>query len=132
MIRYNKSRRLNEENLDLDSFKRALQENPTNREIKRIIRKYGYEAKESFNASWGTVINGGTLSSEEKWNPEIFMDTNFNSRELEFRIQTTSYGALKTNEYQRFLEGCENAYNLIRELERVDFSGLTNREDFID
>ena len=47
-----------------------------------------------------------------------------------FEISTISYGALSLDEYEKFLKSCNNAYNMCRELEKIDMSGLVDIDEY--
>lgn len=104
-----------------EEFRKRVANNPTNKKIQSIAKKYGYEAGQSYIYSWGDA--NIRIMRKKDFSPEIYY-TDSSSGKMEFKIQTTSYGALNEKQYETFLDGCQDAYNLVKELGKVDLSKL--------
>lgn len=113
--------------------------NVTFNKINNLCNKYGYTLDED-SSIW--VIRGSKYldvriyKSEDNKNrfvPEIYTPSRAKDmRVLDhpvFKINTPSYGALSTDDYAEYLEACNNAYNLVRALEKIDFSSLPETEE---
>lgn len=114
----------------------AMRENATFKEMAKICEKYGYELNRAFLRKLGSinqkVVEIGIKEKEGKdicnFTPRVYYSNEFildsNIDEYFFEIQTTSYGALKKEEYKEFLQAQQNAIQLVEELEKLDLSTL--------
>lgn len=60
------------------------------------------------------IISVSTNIGADEYMPDIFFeDGRFGSMEKKFKIQTTSYGALDTEEIKKFMEAYKKAINVV-------------------
>lgn len=109
-----------------------MRDNATFKKIDSICKKYGYE----LYAAYVEVYESGnkyprvSISKVQKFHPEIYYNNNLLDKKVNyFSIQTTSYGSLEKEEYEEFLKGCQDAYNLVSELEKIDLGTLAIIEE---
>lgn len=105
--------------------------NSTVSRIESLCKAYGYKLMYAYNVQYK---DGGRKylsmnivpDGSNKYAPTISVDR----KSLEVMIQTTSYGSLNIAEYEKFIEACDNAYNLAVGLSEIDFDKLpTNPDD---
>ncbi len=116
------------ESADNNDFKQAVKNNPINKKIKQIADKYGYVAKETFLTSYGGIQCSIYPKAHNDYHPDVYIDKYYDvddSGKIDFRIQTTSYGSISVSDYSEFLKACEDAYNMLSEIKKLDLSKLT-------
>ena len=81
------------------------------KDMQKFANELGYELEHPF---WQGGLLRLSISAKDRksYNPKIYVETGFFDNKIKFKIQTTSYGALDVNEYQKFLESAQNAYKL--------------------
>lgn len=127
------SRIREDDNQAYQEFIKKCQDNATWKKVNGICNKYGYRLSKD---SCVDVLPKGKLISmkifSDKTNeylPDIYFDhTRFGKEVMEFKIQTTSYGALTLEEHTKYVEAATSANNLIKDLEGIDFYTLYNDE----
>lgn len=108
-------------------IKKAMQDNATYKKAKSIAEKYGYIIDPH---CYVEVFNNGhkwinfRVRGKDRYDPEIYYDAPFGQQEYKFRIQTTSYGSLELDEYEQFLKKVTAAYDMVKELTKLDFYTL--------
>lgn len=118
---------LKESNAKSDFIKKS-RENATYKQMKKLARSHGYELGLAYWANWdGAVINLNPESGSyfSNYLPEIYSpDYSLSSDGTDWRIQTTSYGALDSVEFEKFIQANENAYELVEALSKIDLRTL--------
>ena len=126
------SKKLNEE--FSEEFRQEIVKNPINKKIKQIAAKYGYVAGETFLYWYGGIHCSVVPKDRGGYHPSVYIDSDI--KDVKFRIQTTSYGAISLEDYSEFLKGCEAAYNMVKEINKLDLTKLAKEpksddEDFM-
>lgn len=109
-----------------------IQNNETYKKAKAIAEKYGYEIQKACYVSVypdGTkYINFGVdENSDDRFSPAVYFDNFF--EHPTFAIQTVSYGFLEVNKYAYFIERVTAAYNMVKELDKLDLYTLYQYEE---
>ena len=103
-----------------------LSEYPLTARLKRLCARRGYYLYRCESYREGVLILS-IINNNDTFLPEIHYDS-ASSRTKEpgkFRIQTTSYGALELEEYEEFLNDCNEAFELVKEMkEAIDEIGI--------
>lgn len=108
-----------------EEFKQEIRNNPVNKKIKQIANKYGYNAGETFLYWYGGIHCTITSKDYNDYHPDVYVDNDLSDSEtIEFSIQTVSYGSLNLDEYSEFISCCNDAYNMMQELSKLNFSKL--------
>lgn len=121
---------------DDKNIKKEIENNPIAKKIKSIATKYGYEVsglvflRAYSQDSKYRSLNLNIRPKSRDYHPDVYIsdsiDKNGNGIDnLEFSIQTTSYGSIEVDEYQEFLKSCEDAYKMMSEIKKLDLSKLT-------
>lgn len=114
---------------------KKLNEDADNRSfdrIDRLCKRFGYALDEE---SCIKVINGNKYldvyvyaDGSNKYAPHIYPPARAVEQKIlncpNFRVQTSSYGALLPEEYEQFAVAVENANKLVQYLSSYDFSGF--------
>lgn len=114
---------------------KQLTEDTGNRSFDRIARlcnRFGYVLEEE---SCIKVINGNKYldvyvyaDGSNKYAPDIYPPVRAAEQKIlncpNFKVQTSSYGALLPEEYKQFAVAVENANKLVQYLSNYDFSGF--------
>lgn len=104
--------------------------------IDRLCKRFGYALDEE---SCIKVINGNKYldvyvyaDGSNKYAPHIYPPARAAEQKIlncpNFRVQTSSYGALLSDEYEQFAIAVENANKLVQSLSNYDFSGFPEVE----
>lgn len=112
---------------DNNDFKQEVKNNPINKKIKQIANKYGYVAKETYLTSYGGIQCSIYPKDHSDYHPDVYIDRYFDedkAGKIDFRIQTTSYGSISVSDYSEYLKACEDAYNMLSEIEKLDLNKL--------
>ena len=108
-----------------EEFKQEIINNPVNKKIKQIAEKYGYAAKETFLYWYGGIHCSISPKDYNDFHPEVSISSDLDDDSVvEYRIQTTSYGALSLDDYKEFLKCCDDAYNMMKEISELDLTKL--------
>lgn len=128
--RINESTSDTEEGTTEDSL---MRDNATFKKIDSICKKYGYELYDAYVKVYeksGNKYPRVSIRKVQKFHPEIYYNNSLLDKKVNyFSIQTTSYGSLEKEEYEEFLKGCQDAYNLVSELEKIDLETLAIIEE---
>lgn len=120
---------------------RVLKESENNNtfnKISNLCNKYGYSFDED-SSIWvireSKYLDIRIYKSNDNKNrfvPEIYTPNRAKDKRVldhpVLKIGTPSYGTLSIDDYAEYLEACNNAYNLVSALEKIDFSGLPEVE----
>ena len=115
-----------------------MEDNPVFQQIAEIADNHGYELSVAYLVGPANEPRIRFKNVNEKFKPEISYEArmNFNfSNPMEstfeghFRVQTTSYGSLAIDEYSKLAQYVANAYEMLKELEAVDISGLEHIDE---
>lgn len=115
------------EKSDIESIKKDMQSNSTYKKAKSIVEKYGYEIDPYcfVDVRKGNKFIKFNVEGNERFDPEIhFQRKSWGEDGYEFKIQTTSYGSLTIEEYATFLVRVTAAYNMVKELDKLDLFTL--------
>lgn len=127
---YNVTKKVNEseEDDEYEEMLNKMKSNSTYKKIDKLCNKYGYQL---YNAIARTRSDGKknidiTLNAPRgTYHADIYYTKpTFEGTDYKFEIQTTAYGALSAEEYEKFLKGCQDSYNLITELGKLDMTTL--------
>lgn len=120
------------EDTNKQDFIKKSRENATYKKIEKLARFCGYELGSAYWANWdGAVINLAPISgtSISEYLPEIYPPDYTSSNGTDWRIQTTSYGALDSVEFGNFVQANDNAYKLVESLSKIDLKTLEHEPD---
>lgn len=111
-----------------EDFKTVFANNSAVKKIDSLCNKYGYKLYSAYNKK---LQNGEdfikiNIRPVKDFHSEISFDDGyfFSNTKPHFTIQTTAYGALDLNDYEKFLKGCNDSYNLVKELNKINLSEL--------
>lgn len=110
---------------------------PTLEEVANVCSRYGYIVDPE-----SCLVQSGSLTSlhlyirpntqENRYYPRIHVKSG--RREdmglilavtgIKFTIETASFGSLEADEYSQFVEACNNAYEVVKYLQSIDFSNF--------
>ena len=107
------------------SFKKDCQNNATYKKAATICKKYNYQIADLCYVDDG-IVQFAVIADRKKMQPEIYFHTQRNGKQ-EFKIQTTAYGSLSMQEYTQFINSCNDAYNMCKELSKLDLLTLNSR-----
>ncbi len=94
-------------------FMDALKEELT--EAEKLCKKYGYYGE--FYIDENLVI-GDVYAQKDEYQPKIYIESR---KKFEIRIQTTSYGSLSIDKYNKFLSDNIDAMHLAEDLTNTLF-----------
>lgn len=106
---------LDEEDLKDADFMEALNDELNNAE--KLCKKYGYDG-EFWIDDTDYSVNGDIYSRRDEYQPKIYIRDRKN---FKIEIQTTSYGALSIDEYNKFLSDNIDAMHLAEDLTNTLF-----------
>lgn len=118
------------DNFTKSDFIKKSRENATYKKMEKLASNYGYDLGSAYWANWDeAVINispqYGNYFSE--YLPEIYPPSYIVNK---WRIQTTSYGALNSVEFEKFVQANENAYKLVEALSKIDLKTLEHEPEW--
>lgn len=96
-----------------------LSEYPLTARLKSLCARRGYYLYRCESYREGVLIL--SINNSDTFLPEIHYDSASvrTKQPGKFRIQTTSYGALELGEYEEFLHDCNEAFELVKEMEEA-------------
>ena len=110
---------------------------PTLEEVTNVCRRFGYIVDpESCLVQSGSLITLHLYilpnTTENRYYPRLYATTGRpgnvglikTTKEVKFAIETASFGPLEADEYSQFVEACNNAYEVVKYLQSVDFSNF--------
>lgn len=89
--------------------------------FRKAVKKFGYDV----GASWfekGLLRLGVTADDSREYQPAIYISREWKSDKLSFKIQTTSFGSLDSDEYEEFINVCNMAYGAVSFMKSYDYS----------
>lgn len=122
--RQTRNRIIREDDILIDKntdLREIVESNPTYKKIKSLCEKYNYRMKDGYKEKWDENSKDEYLrlalikNWQDEFQPEIYV----RGEEQKLEIQTTSYGALDINEYKEFLEKCEDAFELVEQINKL-------------
>lgn len=140
---FNESKELDESGEDdkaYQDYMNKMKSNPTFKKIESLCSKYGYRL---YGGTATTRKNGNKYIDiriqQADWNNKeyhadiYYSSPSFLGDDSRFEIQTAAYGALTVEEYAKFLKGCQDSYDLVTELNKIDLSTLYDpSEDYVE
>lgn len=112
-----------------------LHEHETYKKVQELCEKFGYKLHtiiRELHDEWEFRRCEIYPDKEKnKFTPDIYYidETPFgDTHNYVFEIQTIAYGACKAKEYGKFLGACNNAYQLIKELEKISINDWPTRK----
>ena len=105
-----------------------FEDNETLQAMKEVANRYGYYfegANRGYKSNPNKLYPFIRVSRKDRngYLPEIYFEDDLND-DYEYKIQTTSYGALNEEEFADFLNAQTKAYSLIQKLQNFDISKL--------
>ena len=105
-----------------------FEDNETLQAMKEVANRYGYDfegANRGYKSSPNKLYPFIRVSRKDRngYSPEIYFEDDLND-DYQYKIQTTSYGALNEEEFTDFLNAQTKAYSLIQKLQNFDISKL--------
>lgn len=105
-----------------------FEDNETLQAMKEVANRYGYDfegANRGYKSNPNKLYPFIRVSRKDRnsYLPEIYFEDDFND-DYQYKIQTTSYGALNEEEFADFLNAQTKAYSLIQKLQNFDISKL--------
>ncbi|WP_415276456.1 hypothetical protein [Clostridium perfringens] len=98
---------------------KLISENIGKERTSKVYECLGYEIRELkyHDGGYVSLIISGCQS--EKYLPSIYTEENFDTCDIEgFKIQTTAYGALHSDEIEEVIKGYQVALKVVKELEK--------------
>lgn len=89
--------------------------------FRKAVKKFGYDVGSSWFVK-GLLRLGVTADDSRDYQPTIYISREWNSDKLKFRIQTTSFGSLDSDEYEEFINVCNMAYGAVSFMKSYDYS----------
>ena len=106
---------LDEEDLKDTEFMNALNDELV--EAQKVCRKYDYDGDFWIDTT-DYSVNGDIYARRDKYQPKIYIK---DRKKFAIEIQTTSYGSLPINEFNKFLSDYEDALHLSEDLTNTLF-----------
>lgn len=106
---------LNDEDLQDTEFMSALEDELIQAE--KICKKYDYDG-EFWIDTTDYSVNGDVYSRRDEYQPKIYIR---DRKKFAIEVQTTSYGALPINEFNKFLSDNIDAMHLAEDLTNTLF-----------
>ena len=110
---------------------------PTLEEVTNVCRRFGYIVDPDSHISQSGSLKVLQLyitpnTTENRYYPRIYATTGRRgnvgliktTKEVKFAVETASFGSLGADEYPQFVEACNNAYEVVKYLQSVDFSNF--------
>lgn len=100
-----------------------MENNETFKKVAAMCDKYGYSLYTMVNRVWSKYnmpVIQINKKNDNRYAPEIsYTSKTFGGNDYRFEIQTTSYGSLDMDEYQKFMKAINNACELVKELSQI-------------
>lgn len=113
---------------DDNQARKEMLQYPLAQDIQNICNNYGYQLYYAYVDTDGLNLNV-YATDRRSYHPEVYIETDWRSHELTYKIQTTSYGSIELEEYYTFLESCNDAYNMCQEIQQlIEGSSLDETE----
>lgn len=130
----------NRKRLTYDEFRNMCINNEVYKRANAICEKYGRRIYDAYTMNNGKdIVLSISCSSRggQGYQPDIYYDNydnnniNYRDEPYSFRIGTVSYGSLKLDDYKKFMQEVNNAYELCDELSKLDFTKLQSRDEYV-
>lgn len=109
-------------------FVKRAYNNATYKQMKSICDRYGYELGLAYWANYNeariTIRPAG-----DEYLPQVYPPTVRVGKEEPWKVQTTSYGSLSIDEFDKFVEDNKRAYDMIKELSKIDLTTLEHEPE---
>lgn len=119
--------KVNEDTEDpYEDFKNSMKSNPTYKKINDLCEKYAYKLYAAYNEKYKIIPDTTTINIRptDDLHFDIYYEKSRESGEFEFTIQTAALGSLNLEKYAEFIAACQDSYNLVSELKKIDLSTL--------
>lgn len=110
--------------------RREMLQYPLAQDMQSICKNYGYELYYAYVDS-GILQLSVYAIDRKSYHPEVYIQPDWGSTEVKYRIQTTSYGSIDLEEYYDFLESCNDAYNMCQELQQLIESNSLDENEIL-
>lgn len=114
---------------DRKEFVKRSYDNATYKQMKSICDKYGYELGLAYWANYDDAVINIRPRGDNKYAPEVYPPKAWMGKKEPWKVMTTSYGSLTIDEFDKFVEGNNGAYDMIKELSRIDLSTLEHEPE---
>ena len=109
-------------------FKKKAESNPTFRKMDSICKKHGYILEIAYKRKWseGTPAEVSIeIRPKDRMSlqPEIYYQSHYGGAK-NFEINPSAGGSMNLKDYEDFMKKIQSAYDLVKELSKVDFSTL--------
>lgn len=111
-------------------FVTRVHNNPTYKKMKSICDKYGYELGLAYWANYGdAVVNIRPRPGDDEYAPEVYPPRRGWGRKTSWEIQTSSYGSLSIDEFEKFQKANDRVYHMVKELSNIDITTLEHEPE---
>lgn len=109
-------------------FKKKAESNPVFRKMDSICKKYGYVLEIAYKRKWdeGTpaeVVIEIRPKDRMSLQPEIYYQSHYGEAK-NFEINPSAGGSMNLKDYEDFMKKIRGAYDLVKELSKVDLNAL--------
>ena len=116
-------------NQKLVEFKEVMKNNETFRKMDDIAFKYDYIIKSAYLRRGKAEIN--IVRANEDYMPNVYYnEESFYNPVACWEIATISYGSLEFDEYKKFAEKVNNAYEMVKAFQEIDLSKLPSIDEY--
>ena len=116
-------------NQKLVEFKEVMKNNETFRKMDDIVFKYDYIIKSAYLRRGKAEIN--IVHANEDYMPNVYYnEESFYNPVAHWEIDTISYGPLEFDEYKKFAEKVNNAYEMVKAFQEIDLSKLPSIDEY--
>ena len=113
-----------ESNSDRQEFVKRAYNNSTYKKMKAICEKYGYTIGLAYWANYDDAFINIRPHGDNEYAPEVYPPQVWIGKKEPWKIMTTSYGSLSIDDFEKFNEANNRAYNMIKELSNIDLTTL--------
>lgn len=117
----------NESLSDRQEFVKRAYSNSTYNKMKSICDKYGYELGLAYWANYDDAVVH--IRPRGEYYPEVYPPETWMDKKEPWKIMTTSYGSLSIDEFEKFNEANNRAYNMVKELSNIDLTTLEHEPE---
>ena len=116
-------------NQKLAEFKQIMKNNETFRKMDDIAFEYDYIIKSAYLRRGKAEIN--IVRANEDYMPNVYYnEESFYNPVAHWEIDTISYGPLEFDEYKKFAEKVNNAYEMVKAFQEIDLSKLPSIDEY--
>lgn len=120
---------MNESDNDRKEFVKRAYNNSTYKQMKSICDKYGYELGLAYWANYDDAVVNIRPRGDNEYAPEVYPSEAWTDKKEPWKVMTTSYGSLSIDEFEKFNEANNRAYNMIKELSNIDLTTLEHESE---